>query len=233
MCYNDNGMKKADKQKALEILQTLYPNAKPALKFTTPYELLVAVVLSAQCTDERVNKVTEVLFEKYSTPQAMLTLSQKELETYIYSCGFYRMKAEHILSASRDIMEKFHGEVPQTVEELMRLAGVGKKTANVVYSVAFGGDAIAVDTHVFRTSNRLGLAKGKTPLEVEMGLQKAIPKKDWSKAHHWLIWHGRKICHSQRPDCKNCPLEKLCDYAKKTIKHKTPRQPTHADEEEK
>ncbi|MBQ7323566.1 MAG: endonuclease III [Clostridia bacterium] len=207
-------MKKADKEKTLAELARLYPDAKPALHYTTPYELLVAVILSAQCTDERVNKVTEKLFVQYSTPEAMVTLSQKELETYIFSCGFYRMKAEHILSASRDILEKFHGEVPGTIEELMSLAGVGKKTANVVYSVAFGGDAIAVDTHVFRVSNRLGLAKGKTPLEVEAGLNKAIPKADWSKAHHWLIYHGRRVCHSQKPNCAGCTLQDFCDYNK-------------------
>ena len=125
------------------------------------------------------------------------------------------MKAEHILSASRDILEKFGGEVPDTVEKLMLLAGVGKKTANVVYSVAFGGDAIAVDTHVFRVSNRLGIAKGATPAAVEAGLCKAIPKSDWSKAHHWLIWHGRKVCHSQKPNCAGCTLASICDYAKK------------------
>ena len=207
-------MNKLAKQEALNRLETLYPNAKPALKFRTPYELLVAVVLSAQCTDERVNKVTDVLFETYNTPQKMLTLSQEQLEKYIFSCGFYRMKAEHILSASRDILEKFNGEVPNTIETLMSLAGVGKKTANVVYSVAFGGDAIAVDTHVFRVSNRLGLAKGKTPLEVEAGLQKAVPKQDWSKAHHWLIWHGRKVCHSRKPECDACALKDVCDFAK-------------------
>ena len=212
-------MKKNEKQQALAILQALYPDAKPALRYNTPYELLVAVVLSAQCTDERVNKVTAVLFEKYNTPEKMVTLTQDELEKYIFSCGFYRMKAEHILSASKDILEKFGGEVPNTIEKLMSLAGVGKKTANVVYSVAFGGDAIAVDTHVFRVSNRLGLAKGKTPLEVEAGLQKAIPKRDWSKAHHWLIWHGRKVCHSQRPNCVGFALNGVCDYAK-SDKHK-------------
>ena len=208
-------MKKTDKLTAIAELEHLYPDAKPALKYSTPYELLVAVVLSAQCTDERVNKVTEILFQKYSTPQAMLTLTQTELEKYIFSCGFYRMKAEHILSASKDIIEKFGGEVPSTIEDLMSLAGVGKKTANVVYAVAFGGAAIAVDTHVFRVSNRLGLAKGKTPLEVESGLQKVIPQKLWSKAHHWLIYHGRQICHSQRPDCANCTLKEICDYYKK------------------
>ena len=215
MCYNAYVMKKVDKQTAIAELANLYPDAKPALIYTTPYELLVAVVLSAQCTDERVNIVTAKLFEKYNTPEAMVTLSQKELEKYIFSCGFYRMKAEHILSASRDILEKFGGEVPGTIEELMTLAGVGKKTANVIYAVAFGGAAIAVDTHVFRVSNRLGLAKGETPLSVEAGLCKAIPKEDWSKAHHWLIWHGRKVCHSQKPACEGCSLRDVCDYAKK------------------
>ena len=208
-------MKRVDKQKILQELANLYPDAKPALRYTTPYELLVAVILSAQCTDERVNIVTEKLFKKYNTPETMVTLSQKELEKYIFSCGFYRMKAEHILSASRDILEKYDGKVPNTVESLMTLAGVGKKTANVVYSVAFGGDAIAVDTHVFRVSNRLSLAQGKTPLEVEAGLQKVIPKTDWSKAHHWLIYHGRRVCHSQKPNCVGCTLNELCPYGKK------------------
>ncbi|MBQ8291493.1 MAG: endonuclease III [Clostridia bacterium] len=203
------------KKAAIAELENIYKGSKPALKYSTPYELLIAVILSAQCTDERVNKVTEELFKKYSTPQQMVTLTQTELEKYIFSCGFYRMKAEHILSASRDILERFGGEVPDTVEALMTLAGVGKKTANVVYSVAFGGDAIAVDTHVFRVSNRLGLAKGDTPLAVEAGLNKAIPKEKWSEAHHWLIWHGRKVCHSQRPDCANCTLSPFCDFYKK------------------
>ena len=208
-------MKTTDKKKAIAELERLYPDAKPALHYSTPYELLVAVVLSAQCTDERVNKVTKVLFENYSTPEQMVTLSQAELENYIFSCGFYRMKAEHILSASRDILEKFGGEVPNTIEDLMSLAGVGKKTANVVYSVAFGGQAIAVDTHVFRVSNRLGLAKGKTPIEVEKGLNKAIPPSDWSRAHHWLIYHGRRVCHSQKPDCLGCTLKDFCDFYNK------------------
>lgn len=207
-------MKTTDKKAALAELQTLYPDAKPALVYTTAYELLVAVILSAQCTDERVNKVTKVLFADYSTPQKMVTLRQEELEKYIFSCGFYRMKAEHILSASQDILDKFGGEVPNTIEDLMSLAGVGKKTANVVYSVAFGGAAIAVDTHVFRVSNRLGLAKGKTPEEVEKGLCKVIPKSDWSKAHHWLIYHGRQVCHSQRPACEGCTLQGVCDFFK-------------------
>lgn len=202
-----------EKKEGLARLAQLYPDARPALHYTTAYELLVAVILSAQCTDERVNIVTGKLFAEYNTPERMLTLSQSELEGYIFSCGFYCMKAAHILSASKDIIERFQGRVPDTVETLMSLAGVGKKTANVVYAVAFGGDAIAVDTHVFRVSNRLGLAKGKTPEEVEAGLCKAIPKSDWSKAHHWLIYHGRQVCHSQRPSCETCTLADLCSYA--------------------
>lgn len=193
-------------------LEALYPDAVPALKFRSPYELLVAVILSAQCTDERVNQVTEKLFQEHNTPQKMLLLSQEELEKYIYSCGFYHNKAAHILSASRDIVEKFGGEVPSTLEELRTLAGVGRKTANVVYAVAFGGDAIAVDTHVFRVSNRLGLAEGSTPEKVEEGLCRVIPKEKWSRAHHWLIYHGRRVCHSQRPDCEHCTLAHLCKY---------------------
>ena len=200
------------RQEILCELAALYPDARPALKYSSPYELLVAVILSAQCTDERVNKVTEVLFKEYSTPAAMLKLTQEELEKYIYSCGFYRNKAAHILSASRDIVEKFGGEVPNDFDKLRTLAGVGQKTANVVWSVAFGGDAIAVDTHVFRVSNRLGLACADTPIKVENQLKQAIPKEDWSKAHHWLIYHGRRVCHSQRPDCANCTLKDYCKH---------------------
>ena len=199
-------------QDLLNELERLYPDAKPALIYKTPYELLIAVILSAQCTDERVNKVTEVLFKEHNTPQSMLLLTQPELEKYIFSCGFYRNKAAHILSASADIIEKFNGEVPSTLEELRTLAGVGRKTANVVYAVAFGGDAIAVDTHVFRVSNRLGIANGKTPEKVEEDLMKAIPQNMWSKAHHYLIWHGRRVCHSQKPDCINCTLKNYCKF---------------------
>lgn len=200
----------------LNELALLYPDAQPALQFKSPYELLVAVILSAQCTDERVNKVTAVLFEKYDTPEKMVSLTQEELEKYIFSCGFYHNKAAHILSASYDILEKFGGEVPSTLEELKTLAGVGQKTANVVYAVAFGGDAIAVDTHVFRVSNRLGIAEGNTPAKVEEGLCKAIPQELWSKAHHYLIYHGRRVCHSQRPDCPDCTLKEYCKFYKKT-----------------
>lgn len=203
-------------QNILNGLEGLYPDAQPALKFRSPYELLVAVILSAQCTDERVNKVTEELFKKYDTPEKMIELTQPELEKYIFSCGFYRNKAAHILSASHDILEKYGGKVPDNLEELRTLAGVGRKTANVVYAVAFGGDAIAVDTHVFRVSNRLGIAEGKTPDKVEEGLCAVIPKDIWSKAHHYLIYHGRRVCHSQKPDCPNCTLKDYCKFYNST-----------------
>jgi len=208
-CVKIRYMENTKAQKILKELAALYPDAQPALEFGSPYELLVAVILSAQCTDERVNKVTKVLFEKYNTPEKMLTLTQAELEKYIFSCGFYRNKAAHILSASHDIVEKFDGNVPCTLDRLKTLAGVGQKTANVVYAVAFGGDAIAVDTHVFRVSNRLGVAEGNTPAKVEAGLNAAFPKSEWSKAHHYLIYHGRRVCHSQKPDCVNCTLRDL------------------------
>ena len=208
-------MDKQAREGALKVLSEVYAGARPALQYETAYELLVAVILSAQCTDERVNKVTAELFKEHATPEAMLTLSQEELEKYIFSCGLYRSKAAHILSASRDIIEKFGGKVPEDFKSLRSLAGVGQKTANVVSSVWFDKDAIAVDTHVFRVSNRLGLADANTPLKTEEQLKEAIPQKNWSEAHHWLIWHGRRVCHSQRPDCGNCPRSEYCDYYKK------------------
>ncbi len=201
-------------QKALQILAETYPDARPALQYNTAYELLVAVILSAQCTDERVNKVTAELFREHNTPQTMLRLTQEQLEGYIFSCGLYRSKAKHILSASRDILDKFGGQVPSGFAELKSLAGVGQKTANVVASVWFDEDAIAVDTHVFRVSNRLGLACARTPEKTEEQLKQVIPQADWSKAHHWLIWHGRRVCHAQKPNCDICPLAGVCDFAR-------------------
>lgn len=183
---------------------------KPALNFGSPYELLVAVILSAQCTDARVNKITEELFKRYNTPEKMVELKNEELEKYIYSCGLYKSKAEHILSASRDIMKKFGGEVPNNLEDLRSLAGVGRKTANVVYSVAFHGDAIAVDTHVFRVSNRIGLVCEDNVLNTEKGLMKILDKADWSRAHHYLIYLGRSFCKAAKPDCENCPISVEC-----------------------
>lgn len=214
MCYNLHRdiMKKEIADQIIETLSKTYPDAETALEFNSNYELLVAVVLSAQCTDKRVNIVTKELFKNYNTPEKMITLTQEELEGFIHSCGFYRAKAKHILSASRDILDRFCGEVPSTVEELQTLAGVGRKTANVVYSVGFGGQAIAVDTHVFRVSNRLGLANAKDAYHTEMQLNKVIDKKSWRHAHHFLIHHGREVCHARKPDCKNCSVKDLCNF---------------------
>lgn len=202
-----------DREKAAKIVDILSGrfSDKPALNFSTPYELLVAVILSAQCTDERVNKVTRKLFAVAHTPEKMIKLSQSELEKYIFSCGLYKTKAKHILEASADIINKYNGEVPQKKEQLVTLAGVGRKTANVVYSVAFNGNAIAVDTHVFRVANRTGLAAGKTPLAVENGLMKILCESDWSRSHHYLIYLGRSYCKAKSPDCENCPVKDLCE----------------------
>lgn len=206
-----------DKFKAKAVVDKLSAcfTDKPALKFSTPYQLLVAVILSAQCTDERVNKVTGTLFENYGTPERMLTLSQEELEKIVFSCGLYRSKAEHILKASKSIVENFGGKVPEDLDGLRSLAGVGRKTANVVYSVAFGGNAIAVDTHVFRVANRIGLAAEKNVLKTEYALMNVLDENDWSRAHHYLIYLGRSFCKAGKPDCVNCPI---CDECEKNIK---------------
>lgn len=199
---------------ALDVLHKHYEGAKCALNHNSTYELLIATILSAQCTDERVNMVTEELFKFYNTPEKMVTLTEEELEEKVKSCGFYKNKSKNILEASKKILMEFKGVVPGTMEELITLPGVGRKTANVVLSNAFGVPAIAVDTHVFRVSNRLGLAKGDTPEEVEQQLMKNIPKRMWSDSHHYLIWHGRKICKARKPECELCPLNIYCDYYK-------------------
>ena len=202
-------MTKTKAKLIVDILSGVFTD-KPALNFSTPYELLIAVILSAQCTDQRVNVITKELFKEYNTPEKMLTLSQEKLEKYIFSCGLYKSKAEHILSASKDILQKFNGQVPDNLDDLRSLAGVGRKTANVVYSVAFKGDAIAVDTHVFRVSNRIGLVNEKTVLGTEKGLMKILDKKDWSRSHHYLIYLGRSFCKAGKPDCENCPIKEHC-----------------------
>ena len=207
-------MNKKTAKEIVEILSGVFTD-KPALKFNTPYQLLIAVILSAQCTDERVNKITEKLFKEHGTPQEMLKLTQEELEKYIYSCGLYKSKAEHILSATKDVIEKFDGQVPNDLESLRTLAGVGRKTANVVYSVAFKGAAIAVDTHVFRVANRIGLVKADNVLNTEKGLMEILDENDWSRSHHYLIYLGRSFCKAQKPDCTNCPIQDKC---KKRIK---------------
>ncbi len=202
-------------QKIITFFEKRYKNPRPALKFESNYQLLVAVILSAQCTDERVNKVTAVLFEKYGAPETMITLSVEELEKYIFSCGFYHNKAKNILSATRQILQKHGGEVPSEYDELLALDGVGRKTANVVYSVAFGKPAIAVDTHVFRVANRLGLANANTPEKTERQLMEILPKEKWSDCHHYIIFYGREICKAQKPKCNECEIKNYCDYYNK------------------
>lgn len=201
---------KAIKEQMLTILEEYYGDTTTALNYSTPFELLIAVILSAQCTDARVNIITGRMFPRYNTPDKLLELGQEKLEEAIRDCGLFRSKAKNIMAACEMLCQEHRGEVPATFEELIKLPGVGRKTANVVVSQLFQVPAIAVDTHVFRVSNRLQLAKGETPREVEEGLMKAIPKAKWSEAHHWLIWHGRKVCKARKPDCGICPLASLC-----------------------
>ena len=198
------------REKQLEILEETYRGAKPELRFSNPFELLIAVILSAQCTDKRVNITTARLFKKAATPAAIVALGISGLEEEIKDCGLFRNKAKNIMATCRMLVEEFGGEVPSDYDTLLKLPGVGRKTANVVTSVAFGRPAIAVDTHVFRIANRLKLAVGETPLAVEKGLMKAIPREKWSAAHHWLIYHGRRICKANRPLCGECPLADVC-----------------------
>lgn len=197
----------------LAILEETYRGAKPELIFRNPFELLIAVILSAQCTDKRVNVTTKRLFVKVKSPEDIVAMGLPALENEIRDCGLFRNKAKNILAACQMLCTEFGGEVPDDFEALQRLPGVGRKTANVVMSVAFHHPAIAVDTHVFRIANRLQLATGSTPLAVEQGLMKNIPKEKWSDAHHWLIWHGRKICKARKPACDICPLAPVCPSA--------------------
>ena len=194
----------------INAIDVLYDNPKCELMFSNNYELLVAVILSAQCTDKRVNQVTSELFKEYNTPAKMITLSQEELENKIRSCGFFHNKAKHILEASKELVEKYSGEVPSDKTRLKALAGVGEKTANVVLSLAFGIPAIAVDTHVFRVSNRLGLADSKDVVKTQKQLEQSLPKEKWSKFHYALVLHGRYVCKSQKPMCEECKLKSLC-----------------------
>jgi endonuclease-3 len=202
------------KTEALAILAATYPNAKPALDFTSPFELLVATILSAQSTDVMVNKCTAELFPVANTPEQIAAMTEEELFPYIKRCGFFNTKGRHILETARILVAEYGGEVPASIETLQTLPGVGKKTANVVASNAFGIPAIAVDTHVFRVSNRIGLADAKNVEKTEEQLQKAIPREDWTAAHHWLIYHGRQICDARKPKCDICPLNHLCLYVK-------------------
>ena len=201
------------KLEELRILEETYKGAIPELQFNSVFELLVAVILSAQCTDKRVNEVTAKLFPIANTPQQMIELGQEKLEEIVRPCGYYKAKSKNIIGTSKILIDEYGGEVPDDFDALTKLPGVGRKTANVVASVAFKIPAIAVDTHVFRIANRTKIAEGTTPLEVELGLQKIIPKEKWSDAHHWMIWHGRLICTSRSPKCYNCPLNEICPSA--------------------
>jgi endonuclease III len=204
--------------KVLEVLEETYKDMGCALNFSSPFELLIATMLSAQTTDITVNKATDVLFKVYNSPEEFAALKPEELERYIKTCGFYKTKGQNIINTSRKILAEFKGKVPETLEELTTLPGVGRKTANVVLSNAFGKDAIAVDTHVFRVSNRIGLAKANNVEVTEEQLMENLPQEYWSRAHHWLIWHGRKICIARRPKCEMCPVSTLCDYYENEVK---------------
>ena len=194
-------------------LNELFPNAKCALNFSTPYELLVAVMLSAQCTDKRVNIVTEDLFKIAGTPQKMVELGEDKLKQIIHPCGFFNAKGKAIIQTSLDLIEKFNGKVPSNLEDLTSLQGVGRKTANVVIANAFGGQTIAVDTHVHRVSKRLGLtAETSTPYECEMDLLKIVPYEQRSLTHHQMILFGREICKAIHPNCEICKLKPICKF---------------------
>ncbi|TGE32306.1 endonuclease III [Desulfosporosinus sp. Sb-LF] len=193
-----------------ETLRGKFPDVHCELEFHTPFELLIATILSAQCTDERVNLVTASLFAVANTPEAIIALGQQELENKIRSLGLFHNKAKNILAACRVLVEDFEGRVPNDIDLLRRLPGVGRKTANVVVSNAFGIPAIAVDTHVFRLAHRLGIAQGKTPEKVENELMLRFPKDNWSLMHHLLIFHGRRVCFARKPSCGECPLTPVC-----------------------
>jgi endonuclease III len=205
--------KKVSRRIAVEqlgILERTYPQPTTALEYRSEYELLVAVILSAQCTDARVNMTTPALFAKYPTPEKLARARQPDVEKLIKSCGFFRMKAKNIIACARDLAERFEGRVPREREELESLAGVGRKTASVVMAAAFDAAALAVDTHVFRVAHRLGLTLGTTPRQVEEDLTKLVPPSKWGDTTHWLILHGRAICKPPTPQCPRCPLKEHC-----------------------
>lgn len=208
-------MNKIRYKRIMDKLAAEYPEAKTELNFTTPFELLVATILSAQTTDRQVNKVTAELFKKYNTAEDFARLTPEELAEEIKSIGLYRNKSRFIIEASKMLLEKYDGEVPASREELMKLPGVGRKTANVILSSAFNRAAIAVDTHVFRVANRIGLANSDDVLGVEKQLMERVPESLWSKLHHWLIFHGRRVCKARNPACSSCVLKEDCLYYNK------------------
>ncbi len=203
---------KARTKKIVDILKETYPDAKCELNYETPLQLLIATILSAQTTDKKVNEVTKELFKDYPDLDSFLTISNEELENRIKQIGLYRNKSKNLILMFQQLKEKFNGEVPETMEGIISLAGAGRKTANVVLSNAFDVPSIAVDTHVFRVSNRLKLADSENVLEVEKQLQKELPKKEWTLMHHLLIFHGRRCCTARNPKCSECPLNQICKY---------------------
>lgn len=208
-------MKKTKKEiiELLTLLKKEHPDATCSLDFTSPFELVVAVMLSAQCTDERVNKTTPTIFAKYNTPQSLAKIELSELEELIHPCGFYKNKAKNLKACAIKLMEDFHGEVPKTMEELLTLPGIGRKSANVILLDAFGiANGIAIDTHAGRISNRIGLSKQKDPSKIEQDLLAIIPREYLADVNHLFVWHGRKICSSRNPQCENCPVHKFCDF---------------------
>ena len=211
---------KKDAEKIIKILKECYPDAKCSLDFETPFQMLVAVCLSAQCTDERVNKTTPELFKKYSTPEDFAKADVKDVEKIIKPCGFYKNKAKNLVNAGKVIVEKFDGEVPNDMEKLQEIPGVGRKSANVIMCEAFNdAEGIAVDTHCKRLSNRLGLSDKEEPTKIEQDLLKIIPKEYWKDVNHLLIYHGREVCIARSPKCENSQLKEFCHYYKtKTIK---------------
>ncbi|SBP89237.1 DNA glycosylase and apyrimidinic (AP) lyase (endonuclease III) [Thiomonas delicata] len=215
---NVDAMNKTDIETLFSRLRAANPNPRSELQYHNAFELLVAVVLSAQATDASVNKATPALFAAAPTPQAMAALGEDGVAPYIRTIGLYRTKAKNVAALSRILIEQYGGQVPGTREALEALPGVGRKTANVVLNIAFGQPTLAVDTHIFRVANRLGLAKGKTPLDVEAKLMKVVPEAYLHDAHHWLILHGRYVCKARSPDCWRCALADLCPHQPKTAR---------------
>ena len=197
----------------LEILKDTYPDSKCSLDFSSDFELLVAVILSAQCTDERVNKTTPSIFKKYNTPKDFAEMDIKKLEDLIHPCGFYKNKAKNIKATAKILVEKYNSNVPSTMEELLKLPGVGRKTANVIMLEAFNNpQGVAVDTHCKRIANRIGFSKQKEPKKIEQDLLKIFPKKYYYDLNHVLIWHGRNICTARNPKCDKCPITNFCKF---------------------
>lgn len=207
---------KKDAIEIIKILKQYYPDATCSLDFKNPFEMLISVMLSAQCTDERVNKTTPELFKKYPTPEEMAKADIKDIEKIIHPCGFYKNKSKNIKACSQKLIEKFNGVVPENMEELQSLPGVGRKSANVIMLEAFHNpQGIAVDTHAKRISNKIGFSNNQEPEKIEQDLLKQIPKEYYYDVNHLLVWHGRNICNARNPKCTECPVNKYCNYFKK------------------